>query len=58
MSRLTIITHGWTLRKIFKNKGPQMAGKCYFLRLVFANKVSNKRAVLLIFKAGFTESVL
>ena len=43
--------------KIFQNKGSQKAGKRY-LKLVFANTVIHKGAVLLIFNVEHTGSVL
>ena len=44
-------------KKTSQNNSFQMAGKCY-LEIDFANKIFHKRAILLIFEAEFTGSVV
>ena len=48
--------HGW-VGNIFQHKGSQKAQNAIF-RLVFTNAAFHKRAILLIFYAKLTESVL
>ena len=49
--------NGWVWRKIFKTKVLKSL-ESDILRLVFANRVSDKRAVLLIFEEEFTGDVV
>ena len=48
---------GWVRRKIFKINALKWLESAN-LRLIFANRLSHMRAVLLIFEAGFAECVL